>query len=311
MRQSRAVPDSILSSQVAPIGGYKGPFNNDDQSHADFCVRLMKPVVPLRFADGTPSGFNLTADILQPQPAGGVWCPAPGLARLDARELVPARNGERMLFHRGGWGFVGQDSGSAVHYGHILASDIDTSGLKFQRIDSVSGLPSVPRGKWIEARTLPWAGKGQAAGNGSACDGLSVSAMTVRVRSIPADMNYLSSRQTSSIPYAIYGDPSEDLGAREDRTRHIKYTLLEWSWINVRGGGVARALVKEGEKFFPCTDVPSIVLASVSDAQSKHHTGWVSAIYGAIPTADNGRLYGWMVSAHRHGGDPVIFHLTN
>jgi len=304
-------PLALTVDQLPATGGYKGVFNNHDQSHADFCVRLRKPSVPLRYPDGTPSGFTLSAGILEPQGgSGGVWCPERGMARLDAREIVQAADGEVMIFHRGGWGFVGDDPLGAVHYGHLLASDIDSVGLKFVRSDSVGRLPGTPRGTWVPAPTRPWSGKGQQAGNGTRCNAPSTP-LKVRVRSIPADMNYLNSAQTSTIPYAIYGSPSTDLGPLADRARGIKYTLLEWSWINVRGGGVARALVKDGSEFYPCADVPPILLASVSDAKTKRKTGWVQAVYGAIPT-DVGEnvLFGWIVSAHRHGTEDPVMHLS-
>ncbi len=305
------IPISGDVSAVTPpnSGGYKGPFNNDDQGHADFCVKLTKPVVALRYADGTPSGFSLSPSILQPQAGSGVWCPENGLARLDAREIVTAADGSRMYFHRGGWGFSGNDPLSAVHYGHVRASDINTAGLRYFRSDSVSTLPAVPKGQFRPAPTEPWNGKGQQAGNGTPCSAPANLPLKVRVRTIPPDMSYLNSRQTGSIPYAIYGDPSEDLGPVSDRARGIRYTLLEWSWVNVRGGGVARALVPDGANFFPCLDVPSITLASVSDAQTKEHTGWVRAMYGAIRTGNGSLIYGWIVSAHRHAGHSVVRHL--
>ena len=128
------------------------------------------------------------------------------------------------------------------------------------------------------------------------------------MRSIPDDMRYLNSAQTGAIRYAIYGDPSEDLGPAADRARGIRYTMLTWSWINTRGGGVARALVKDGAEFRRCTDVPAIRLSSVSDAPTKAVTGWVEAVYGAIRSGD-GLLYGWIVAQHRHGREAVVEHL--
>jgi hypothetical protein len=86
--------------------------------------------------------------------------------------------------------------------------------------------------------------------------------------------------------------------------------MLTWSWINVHGGGVARALVGDGERFFRCADVPAIRLASVADTRDKTPTGWVEAVYGAIRAGGAQRLYGWIVSAHRHGRDAVVRHLT-
>lgn len=304
---SDAVPEA---AQLAPTGGYKGKYNNDDQSHADFCVRLRSPEVALRYADGSPSGFVLTEDILVPQPGNGVSCPERGMARLDAREIVVAANGEKMLFHRGGWGFAGNDPGSAVHYGHVLLSDIDSSGLEYARFDPAERRQGAPRGRWVKAATEPWIGEGQKRGNGSACASLESEPHIVSVHSIPGDMRYLNTPQTASIAYAIYGDPSEDLGPAADRARGIRYTMLTWSWINVRGGGVARALVEDGDEFYRCTDVPPIRLASVADVETKRPTGWVEAVYGAIRAGDGEKLYGWIVSSHRHGSEQVVHHLT-
>ena len=310
-RSGQAALDTAPAAErLAPTGGYKGKFNNDDQSHADFCVRPRSPEVALRYADGSPSGFVLTDDILVPQPGNGVSCPERGMARLDAREIVVAENGEKMLFHRGGWGFAGNDPGSAVHYGHVLLSDIDSSGYKYERSDPATRRQGAPRGRWVTAATEPWVGEGQKRGNGTACAALAPEPEIVSVQSIPGDMRYLNTAQTTTISYAIYGDPSEDLGPPADRARGIKYTMLTWSWINVRGGGVARALVEDGDDFYRCTDVPPIRLAAVADVETKAPTGWVEAVYGAIRAGDGRRLYGWIVSSHRHGSDPVVKHLT-
>ena len=294
---------------LSPRGGYTGRFNNDDQHHADLCVRLREPAVALRYADGTPSGFTLTPEMLVPQPGSGVWCPEPGMARLDARELVPAADGRPMLFHRGGWGFAGNDPASAVHYGHILVADLDTVGLRYQRPAPGSAVPYAER--WSKAPLVPWVDEGQRAGNGSACARRSSQPERVVVRSIPGDMKYLNTAGTAAIPYAIYGDPSEDLGTPADRARGIRYTMLEWSWINRRGGGVARALVRDGGELYRCEDVPPIRLAAVADAETRTQTGWVEAVYGGIRTGGGGWLYGWLVSAHRHGSEPVVAHLEH
>jgi hypothetical protein len=292
---------AVHTPSLSTSGGYHGQFNNDDQGHADFCVRLTVDSALLRYADGTPSGFALTPRMLVPSQTNAVSCPDTAMARLDAREIVTGADGQPMLFHRGGWGFAGNDPESAVHYGHVRVSDLDSAGLRFER-DSASH-------RWVNAPTRPWTGPGQQRGNGSACASLDSAALTVHVRSIPGDMRYLNSRQTAAIPYAIYGDPSEDLGPPADRARGVKYTMLTWSWINVRGGGVARAIVADGAPFRPCSDVPVITLASDGDATSKTITGWVEARYGAIRTGDGAWLYGWIVARHAHEGEKVVEHL--
>ena len=296
------------AAPISPVGGYQGQFNNHDQSHADLCVRLRVPSVTLRYLDGSSTGFSLTNEILVPKPTNGVTCPEPAMARLDARELVRLADGRTMLFHRGGWGFVGDDPASAVHFGHVLSSDIDTIGLLYVR-DTVVPSPGTPRGRWVTVPVAPLAGKGQLAGNGTACLDRQAEPYRISVQSIPNDMRYLNSRQTNAIPYAIYGNPSEDLGTAADRARGVKYTMLTWSWINTRGGGVARALLRDGEEFYRCMDVPPIQLASVSDATTKTVTGWVTAVYGGVRAGSGDWLYGWAVQAHQHGSEPVRVHM--
>ena len=287
-------------------GGYVGPFNNHDQGHADLCVKLRSPAAALLDENGVASGFEITNENLIPREGNaGVPCPAPGMARLDAREIVKLVDGRTMLFHRGGWGFLGDDPASAVHFGHVLTTDLDTAGVMYVKADTARGIA----GHWVPAPTRPWIGPGQQAGNGSACAARESTPSRISVQSIPTDMRYLNSLQTNAIAYAIYGDPSEDLGTPADRARGVKYSMLTWSWINVRGGGVARALLYDGEAFYPCSDVPVIQLTSVADAQSKTPTGWVAAVYGAVRAGDGSWLYGWTVSAHRHKSDAPVMHL--
>jgi hypothetical protein len=307
---ARKAPDldiaSVDPTTLAPAGGYVGPFNNHDQGHGDLCVKLRSPAAALRYVDGSSSGFVLTNEILVPREGNaGVPCPSRGMARLDAREIVGLADGRTMLFHRGGWGFLGDDPASAVHFGHVLASDIDTVGVRYMKADTVSGLPA----RWVPAPVRPWTGKGQQDGNGRACAARAAKPYRISVQSLPRDMRYLSSSQTTSIAYAIYGDPSEDLGTPEDRARGVKYSMLTWSWINTRGGGVARALLHDGEEFYLCTDVPRIQLASVAEAEKKTPTGWVTAVYGAVRAGDGSWLYGWAVSAHQHGSDRPVLHM--
>jgi hypothetical protein len=301
----QAVPNADSGQSLQYVGGYRGPFNNDDQSHADLCVRLRTASAALRYVDGTPTGFYIDAPMLQPQAGNGVSCPEKGMARLDARELVRLADGRTMLFHRGGWGFVGDDPASAVHFGHLLTSDVDTAGLKYVRADSAHSTA-----RWIPAPTTPWSGLGQEHGNGTACSARSAAPFRIAVRAIPSDMRYLNSAQTNAVAYAIYGDPSEDLGPPADRARGIKYSMLTWSWINVRGGGVARALLRDGDAFYPCTDVPPIRLASVTDAATKTPSGSVTAIYGAVRAGNGDWLYGWAVSTHKHRDEPDIPHMV-
>ncbi|MEO5873247.1 MAG: hypothetical protein ABIT91_25655 [Gemmatimonadaceae bacterium] len=76
--------------------------------------------------------------------------------RASTRELVGLAAGRTMLFHRGGWGFLGDDPASAVHFGHMLASDVDTVGVMYVKADTVRRVP----GHWVAAPTRPWTGQG-------------------------------------------------------------------------------------------------------------------------------------------------------
>jgi hypothetical protein len=227
----------VASTPPFPVaGGYKGPFNNDDQGHADFCVRLTVAAAALRYADGSPSGFALTPDILVPVQSNGVSCPDTGMARLDAREIVTASDGTPMLFHRGGWGFAGNDPESAVHFGHVRVADLDTTGLRFIR-DSTAR-------RWIPAPTRPWSGLGQQRGNGTACASRAAAPLTVSVQSIPGDMRYLNSRQTAAIASAEWVGRS---ALRRDSSRR--------RWMAVWVGGIPSHACSGGRGCIP----PSLI----------------------------------------------------
>ncbi len=89
--------------------------------------------------------------------------------------------------------------------------------------------------------------------------------------------------------YSVYGRP---LGA-------AAFALLSWSWVDVGGGGIARAAVSAGELFHPAR-VQAITLAS-SAGEGQPPNGTVTVRYGYVETGSE-RLYGWMVSAHTFGG---------
>ena len=65
-------------------------------------------------------------------------------------------------------------------------------------------------------------------------------------------------------------------------SRYFKFTPT----LPTPRGGVARALLRDGEEFYQCADVPAITLASVADAEFKTVTGWVRAVYGGVQAGD-------------------------
>ena len=50
---------TVHPPSLATSGGYHGHFNNDDQGHADFCVRLTVDSALLRYPDGAPGRSRL------------------------------------------------------------------------------------------------------------------------------------------------------------------------------------------------------------------------------------------------------------
>jgi hypothetical protein len=93
--------------------------------------------------------------------------------------------------------------------------------------------------------------------------------------------------------YAPYGRPASG----------GKFALMTWSWVDVVGGGVARAAVAEGAYFYPA-DVMALEAPTV-DATGKANGGEVWARYGYVlhtNAAKTERLYGWMVTKHTFGG---------
>ncbi len=293
------------SSSALTLKSY--PFDRPKQSHADLCAPIAPDaqgnrIAPLRFADGTVTGHAIADFVLQPTPGSRtIVCPA-GFARLDAREILDTPGGRPMMFHRGGWGYTGGDGG-AVRYGHVLVSDLDAAGaVKWDKDQK----------KFVPAKLEPWttsAMEGDTA-NGARCDG-PFAEYRVKVAPVPDALRYLGSTPWNVTSYKNYGDAAFD--PESDGT--IAYTMLSWSWIDVQGGGVARALVDDGAKFHRCKDVRSKrfftydkatwrlengkpVELPDGDPTKGHRNGWVQAVYGAVD-GGKGRVFGWMTYAHQ------------
>jgi hypothetical protein len=129
-----------------------------------------------------------------------------------------------------------------------------------------------------------------AAGNGQpapAAPGEPVYA--VRPEDIASAQRYAGPSTGAWYTYSVYGRP---LGA-------AAFALMTWSWIDVAGGGIARAAVPEGALFHP-SDVQPITLASAPGGGLPANGG-VTARYGYVANAGE-RLYGWMVSSHTFAG---------
>lgn len=73
--------------------------------------------------------------------------------------------------------------------------------------------------------------------------------------------------------YSVYGEP---VGG-------AKFALMTWSWINVSGGGIARAAVEEGESFY-AANVRPITENSYNKAGAAD--GTVTARYGMVNSGE-------------------------
>lgn len=257
-------------------GGYVGKYNQAGQGHADVCVRMKNDALDLRYADGTPTGFKLTKAMLKYDAGARSGVCKDGELRLDARELLQTKDGKHLAFHRGGYGYV---NGGDVKYGHVWIGDVQ---------DHVA----------LEPET---------AGNGAPCaastNPATMGTYAIDVKPLPSEMNFCKTKGGCDTPeltngYSSYGDPAaQGSGAASG----IHYSYLSWSWINVAGGGVVRAVLPEGQVVHRC-DVPSIKLDSVREDGSKN--GWVRAIYVRAAVGDQW-VYGWIVHSHSYEGTTV------
>ena len=243
--------------------------NADGQRHADVYVAPAQDEIDLRYPDGSPTGFGLSASQLVYRDGRG----QDGCVRLDFHERLGSEAGD-LAFARGGNGFVDAQN---VKYGHVAIADLaDDPGSPY------------PSG----------GGRGEAAKVDEGED-----AYAVVVRSIPPDLHYKRPQDTrmgtnAGAKWLHYGDPGADQGDRHD----IHYAYLLWSFLDARGGGMVRALLRDGQVVWPCAVDPRELPAY--DAEGNVN-GAVTGRYVAIEAA-GGWLYGWMAWSHRWGdGEPV------
>jgi hypothetical protein len=245
--------------------------NSDGQRHADHFVQLAADRVPLRYPDGEPTGFELDRSLRLRDGSRR------GMARLDLHELIDSPAG-KLAFHRGGRGY--ENAGDAK-YGHVALGDLATAPRR-----------PVPAGG---QRGAPFPVRSDAP------------ALATCVRSIPPAMHYKRPQQVRSgsnrgARFLHYGDPAADQGSRHD----VHYTYLLWSVLDVRGGGMVRALLRDGQRVEPC-DVPPVTMESYDSEGDVN--GWVEGIYVRVPL-ERAQLFGWVISAHRLGDAEPVSHVA-
>ena len=267
------------------------------------CVVLKSDSAQLRYEDGTPVGgpgeyeVRTSATRYDGVPGGAgmgdrMSC-RPGEVRLDAHEALLTSRG-MLHFHKGGQGYAD----ARVPYGHIAAADIvGGESVATQRPLSVPtewGAPSARRGGgWDEAHR-----------NGRGCQPAPDGAYRVAIvrqgsdSALPGDWQYKPNQSGSR--YAKYADAGPEQGAG---TAH--YAYLVWSWLlrgdgvsKSDGGGMVRALMRDGQPFYRCPVRPIDGIAYAP--RSAREVGRVTAVYGKTrASADGPWVYGWAIFSHR------------
>jgi hypothetical protein len=277
------------------------------------CVTLKNPSAPLRYGDfsliSATGGYRVynTYSYDEPYNLEKGFC-QPGQVRLDAHELLQTSQG-RVYFHKGGQGYAD----SRVPYGHLWIADLQ-AGVTPQRPESEPpeyGIPSAIPG----TSSWDWSKR-----NGRGCTPTGTYNYRMHItaqgtpEAIPSTWQY-KPFQTSS-RYNKYADAGAE---QAEGTAHYAYLL--WSWLHKGdgvttspGGGMVRALIKEGQPFYRCgvESIDSIAYAAGTNTE----VGRVTAIYGKTRAGDGGPwVYGWTLHSHRArrsdgSYEPRVFHLT-
>jgi hypothetical protein len=257
-------------------------YNLSGQHRTRTCVAMKGRFVPLRFADGTPTGFWAAAD--DPSQQGSADPCAPGTMEIDAHESL--RSADRLVtfFHTGG----GPDQYLKNHvengqYGHVARDDLQ-GAIK---------LEPTPTGKSAPAR-------------------LGRSYFITPTR-IPMDMWYKPNAAAgrSGARYYTYGNPGYDKTyGRGD------WTYISWSWVQTGGreiaangfggGGIARGLLKRGMRLMACDVKPILGLSFGPDNKEN---GRVTAIYGRVfagPGEGGSPLHGWLPHSYQRNDDLIV-----
>jgi hypothetical protein len=290
-------------------GGQPVVASSDSKNPANFnktntCTRLVNGSAPTRYADGTNVGstYQLRNTQQWQSPCTSqlnpVW--------VDAQEKLQMASGNQLYFVHGG---PRNALGHVVPYGHVSAGDLVT---QFTPTNS-----------------------GGSVGAGGSCTPLAGDRVfQIKIDpagtadSIPTDWQYKIGQTSADYhKYQSIGEDQGDLGLPGSLS--ARYGYLSWTWVmrttrgdtpssnqnpwtgpdahgNERatnsGGGVVRALLKQGQEFQRCSGIESInSLAWGQNATSSTDPiGRVRVIYGKTRLSSNGPwLYGWAIHSHQ------------
>lgn len=267
-------------------------------------ARLKGSSAPLRYADGSVISENGDYRLSSNWEYHGAPSDHPqygeaGEIRLDAHEVLETKHG-RLFLHKGGQGYA---QASNVPYGHVLESDLQFPDLidvhRPRELPPEYGIPSLVPGTRYE-----WDHEKR---NGRGCEPVDDPQFHLRFRirpmgtpdALPEGWQYKPGEEGA--PYfAKYADAGSRMGEGTE-----PYAYLLWSWLHrgdgrttSPGGGMVRALIKDGQHFLRC---PIQQIDSIAYGRnSNEEVGRVTAVYGKTRASENGPwIYGWAVYSHQ------------
>jgi hypothetical protein len=262
------------------------------------CVSLKNSSAPMRHEDFSlvsSAGAYEVYDTLTYKQSYDLekgYCHA-GEVRLDAKELLQTDSG-RIYLHKGGGGY----SHNTVPYGHLWIADLVSGTAPTPLVTGHTpayGAPSAIPG----TNSWDWTKR-----NGRGCEPTGEYDYYIHIveqgssDELPPDWQY-KVNQTSS-RYNKYADAGPEQG---NGSAH--YAYLVWSWLTKGdgvttspGGGMVRALLKDGQPFYRC-GVASINSKAYASGTSTE-VGRVTAIYGKTRASEHGPwVYGWIIHSHQ------------
>jgi hypothetical protein len=292
-----------ISSAAPPALAPSDKYNLPIQRRTRDCAPMKGERIPLRFADGTPTGFFGRADDPSKQGGNNKPCP-PGTIEIDAHEIITTAAGMKLYFHAGGGHY--NDAVANGQYGHVAIEDLKPPPPAVKPTNNGKPAPITDAATYLITPTR-----------------------------IPREMWYkpnVNEEGRSGSTYLTYGNPGFDKSqGRGD------FTYINWSWVQnggdkypdniCHGGGMVRALGKRGMIFSAAHVEPVIGYSYGAD---NNINGRVTAFYGRT-TASGGdprggggggevrtgrdsrdgggsgtAIFGWLPHSYQKTGDIIV-----
>jgi hypothetical protein len=285
------VAEAPLSAARAPVrvaeataGAAETPLSSVQSPASAAEASLSTAQAPARAAEAPASVYDRAGVTHDEQ------CVRPAVARVAVRDVA----GTQLQTQAGPVSERGEAREACA-----TAAGVRMEGIEATRAGAMTMYYSWPlegggqAAGFVAASELAWAPRvdgAAAAGNGVAAPSAAGQPeYAVTPQDIAFEQRYEGPSTGRWYTYSVYGRP---LGG-------ARFALLSWSWVDVRGGGIARAAVAEGQRFYPA-DVQPITLTSAPGA-GRPGNGTVTVRYGYVWSGSE-REYGWMVTSHTFRG---------